>query len=206
VADLVAGLVRPAAGEVIVDGQPLTRERALRWRPSVALVPQDPFLFHDTIGRNLLWANPDAEEEDIWEALRLAAVAPFVKSLPRGLETIVGDRGTRISGGERQRLALARALLRKADLLILDEATSSLDTENEAAIRTALSSMRGQFSILLIAHRLSTVKEADTIVVLEAGRVVETGSWDELSGLPSGRLRAMIDARPIAPLQPADAP
>ena len=124
----------------------------------------------------------------------MASAADFVRRLPGGLQAVVGDRGLRISGGERQRLALARALLVDPDLLILDEATSSLDTENELAIRTALASLKGRTTVLLIAHRLSTLREADEIVVLDAGRVVEQGTWTDLSQLHVGRLQALIEA------------
>jgi ATP-binding cassette subfamily C protein len=193
-ADLAAGLVMPSSGAVTVDGRPLTREQLLAWRRSVALVPQDPFLFHDTIEANLRWARPDATEEQLWEALRVANAADFVRDESLGLTAIVGDRGLRLSGGERQRLALARAVLREPDLLILDEATSSLDTENERAIRAALTQLHGQTTILLIAHRLSTVREADRIAVLEGGQVVETGTWSSLAQLRTGRLQSLIQA------------
>jgi ATP-binding cassette subfamily C protein len=194
IADLVVGLIMPSAGQVTVGGRPLTRDRVLGWRSSVALVPQDPFLFHDTIRANLLWSRREATDAGMWEALRMAAVADFVQRLPLGLDTVVGDRGMRLSGGERQRLALARALLRDPDLLILDEATSSLDTENERAIRTALARLRGQTTILVIAHRLSAASEADQIVVVDRGQVVETGSFTELSQLPMSRLHSLIAA------------
>jgi ATP-binding cassette subfamily C protein len=191
VADLVAGLLLPTAGEVRVDGRPLTRERLVGWRRSVALVPQDPFLFHDTIDANLRWAKPEASEAEIWQALTLSNAADFVAGFKAGLETVVGDRGTRLSGGERQRLALARAVLREPELLILDEATSSLDTENELSIRQALASLKGRMTILLIAHRLSTISEADELVVLDRGEVVERGTWAELVAR-EGRLQALI--------------
>lgn len=194
VADLAAGLIVPSAGLVTVGGETLTGERLLAWRMSVALVPQDPFLFHDTVEANLRWVRSDTTEAEIWHALRLANAAEFVRRLPGGLQTVVGDRGLRISGGERQRLALARALLRDPDLLVLDEATSSLDTENELAIRRALSSLRGRTTVLLIAHRLTMLREADQIVVLDEGQVAETGSWADLSGLRAGRLQALIEA------------
>ncbi len=193
-ADLIAGLLEPTAGTVLVAGRPLTGERMLGWRASVALVPQDPFLFHDTIAANLAWGRPDATEAEVWQALEAAAAAAFVEQLPAGLQTVVGDRGLRLSGGERQRLALARALLRGPDLLILDEATSSLDTENELAIRSALQRLRDRTTMLVIAHRLSTASEADQVIVLDRGRVAEAGTWDELSQLPTGRLQALIEA------------
>jgi ATP-binding cassette, subfamily C, bacterial len=184
----------PSSGEVIVGGRRLTPDRIPGWRRSVALVPQDPFLFHDTVRANLVWASSGVGEAEVWEALRMAAAADFVEQLPQGLETVVGDRGMRLSGGERQRLALARALLRNPDLLILDEATSSLDTENERAIRASLGALRGRTTILVIAHRLAAASEADQVVVLDAGRVVETGTWSELSRLPMGRLQSLIEA------------
>lgn len=194
VADLAAGLIVPSTGVVTVNGSPLSTEHLAAWRQSVALVPQDPFLFHDSIEANLLWAKPQAAEAEVWEALRLARAADFVQALPGGLAAVVGDRGMRLSGGERQRLALARALLRAPDLLILDEATSSLDTENESAIQQALASLRGKTTVLLIAHRLSTLRDADEIVVLDRGRVSETGSWEELSQVSAGRLSHLIEA------------
>jgi ATP-binding cassette subfamily C protein len=200
VADLVAGLMVPSSGRVCVGGQELTRERLAGWRQAIALVPQEPFMFHDTIAANLRFARSEATDRELWEALRVANVAEFVAALPEGLETIVGDQGLRLSGGERQRLALARALLRQPDLLILDEATSSLDTENELAIRVALSELHGRTTMLLIAHRLSTVSEADRIAVLDGGQVVETGSWSELAGREAGRLQSLIAAGATPPV------
>jgi ATP-binding cassette subfamily C protein len=130
---------------------------------------------------------------DLWEALETAAAA-FVHRLPAGLDTVVGDRGTRLSGGERQRIALARALLRRPELLVLDEATSSLDNESELAIRHALAKLQGHTTMLVIAHRLSTVSNADSIIVLDGGRIAEVGTWVELAARDEGRLRALIDA------------
>jgi ATP-binding cassette subfamily C protein len=198
-ADIVAGLMLPTAGRVTIDGETLTSDRVIGWRRSVALVPQEPFMFHDTIASNLRFGAPDASDAALWEALGMASAAAFVGELPSGLETVVGDRGLRLSGGERQRLALARALLRDPELLILDEATSSLDTENELAIRHALSPLHGRTTILLIAHRLSTVSEADHIAVLDRGEVVEAGSWEQLAGREEGRLRSLIVAGALAP-------
>jgi ATP-binding cassette subfamily C protein len=193
-ADLAIGLMAPTAGSVLIDGEPISGLPLRRWRNAVAMVPQDPFLFHETIRANLLWGRPDADEADLWAALGVAAASDFVAALADGLDTVVGDRGTRLSGGERQRLALARALLRRPELLVLDEATSSLDTEHELAIRTALAGLRGELTIIVIAHRLSTVSHADCIVVVDDGRVVEAGTWDELSLREQGRLRALIEA------------
>jgi ATP-binding cassette, subfamily C, bacterial len=194
IADLVIGLIAPSAGEARIGGQPLTRESARGWRESVSLVPQDPLLFHDTIRANLLWAKPEAPERRLWEVLRQAAVDQFVAGLPDGIDTLVGDRGLRLSGGERQRLALARALLREPELLILDEATSALDTETERSVRTALADLRGRVTMLVIAHRLTAAREADQIIVLDAGEIAERGTWEQLSQLPMSRLSSLIQA------------
>jgi ATP-binding cassette subfamily C protein len=196
-ADIVVGLLEPASGQVLVDGRQREGSDRRAWRTGIALVPQEPFLFHETVRANLLWARPGAKEEELWEALVTAAAADFVYELPQELDTVVGDRGTRLSGGERQRIALARGLLRQPDLLILDEATSSLDSENERAIRTALAQLHGRITMLVIAHRLSTVSNADAVVVLDAGRVVEAGAWSDLAARDNGRLRALIDAGSI---------
>jgi ATP-binding cassette, subfamily C, bacterial len=193
-ADLLMGLVEPGAGALWVDGVRLTRDNQLRWRRSVGYVPQDTFLFHDTIRANLLCARPEAGEGELWEALRRSASDGFVRALPSGLDTVVGDRGLRFSGGERQRIALARALLRRPSLLLLDEATSALDAENERCVREAIRDLQGALTVVIIAHRLSTVREADHLVVLEAGRVVETGSWQSLAEVPDGRFHSMLVA------------
>jgi ATP-binding cassette subfamily C protein len=138
------GLLMPDAGEILIDGQPLQAQQIHSWRQSVAYVPQETFLFHDTVRANLLWTRPQASDEELWQILRLAAAEQFVAELPDSLETVVGDRGVRLSGGERQRIALARALLCKPSLLILDEATSALDTEHERRIQAAIDSLHGE--------------------------------------------------------------
>lgn len=187
-ADVLMGLLVPDAGEVTIDGQRLTGEWRQAWRRSLAYVPQEVFLFHDSIRNNLLWGWPEATETDLRQALRRAA-ADFVFNLPQGLETLVGDGGMRLSGGERQRLALARALLRQPSLLILDEATSALDRENEARVREAIEHLHGDLTLVVIGHRLATLEHADQVVVLKAGRVAAQGTWEQvrpsLSGPPS---------------------
>ena len=167
-AEILIGLVEPGAGRVLVDGVPLTGSNRRRWRRSVAVVPQDPYLFHDTLRANLRWARPDASDADLWRALGLAA-ADFVAALPDGLETFAGHRGTRFSGGERQRIALARALLREPALLVLDEATSHLDAENE---RRIVAGLRAGATVVAIAHGGELPAAADRCVRLDAGRVV----------------------------------
>jgi ATP-binding cassette subfamily C protein len=191
VADLVMGLVSPRAGRIEVDGRTLDESWLRGWRAGIGYVAQDTLLFNDTVLANLVWARPGASEAEVWEALRLAAADEFVRALPHGLATQVGDRGVRLSGGERQRLALARALLRRPALLILDEATSALDSENERRIRDAISALRGSVTILMITHRLPSVRDADVVHVMEAGRLVESGAFAELVTRPAGRFRRL---------------
>jgi ATP-binding cassette subfamily C protein len=195
VADLVMGLVRPSAGRVVVDGRELDEAWLRGWREGIGYVAQDTVLFHDSVRENLRWARPDATDDELWEALRAAAADGFVAALPEGIATVVGDRGVRLSGGERQRLALARALLRRPSLLILDEATSALDTENERRIRDAIDALHGRVTILLITHRLSSVRDADAIHVMEGGRLIESGDWSSLLAKPGGRFRALWQSR-----------
>jgi ATP-binding cassette subfamily C protein len=181
-ADLVMGLLEPTQGWLAIDGERLGPARSRAWRRSIAYVPQECFLFRDSVRANLLWARPDAGDPDLWGALRMVAADGFVSALPRGLDTVLGDRGLRLSGGERQRLALARAVLREPQLLVLDEATSALDNDNERLVQAAIERMHGLTTILLIAHRLTTIRRADEIVVLAEGRIIERGTWDDLAG------------------------
>lgn len=197
IADLVLGLLLPQQGRVLVDDTPLDAEYLTSWRDQIGYVAQDTFLFNDTVRANLLWARPESSDEEIHEALRLAAAEEFVSNLPDGLETVLGDRGVRLSGGEKQRLALARALLRTPSLLILDEATSALDSENERRIQDAIERLHGRMTILVITHRLSTIRGADVIHVLERGRLVESGNWDTLLGEPDGRFASLCSAQGV---------
>ena len=196
-ADLIMGLLVPSHGAILVDGIPLGPERLDAWREQIGYVAQEPFLLHDTVRANLLWARPEATEDDLWHALASASADVFVSALPDGLDTVVGDRGVLVSGGERQRLSLARALLRRPTLLILDEATSSLDSENEARIQRAIDQLHRQVTIVIITHRLSTIRNADVIHVVDGGRLMESGSWNELVALRSGRFRALCRAQGI---------
>lgn len=180
--DMLMGLNQPEKGEVLLDGIPLSSNTIPLLRKSISYVPQDPFLFNASVRDNLLLVKPDATEEDIWEALEFSSAAEFIKKLPEGLDTVIGDRGIKLSGGERQRLVLARAILRKPSILILDEATSSLDSENEAKIQEALERLKGQLTIIVIAHRLSTIRNADQVVVLDGGEIVQKGGYLQLAG------------------------
>lgn len=194
VADMLIGLLTPNSGTVYLDGKPLTGKLMHSWRRSVAYVPQESILFHKSIRDNLLWAKPDASEKDVWNALRQASADDFIARLPEGLDTIVGDRGVRMSGGERQRLALARALLRKPTLLLLDEATSQLDRENERKIVSALENLRGHMTVVFISHRMSAVKCADNILVIDRGRIVENGRREDLLKSKQGFFARMLSA------------
>lgn len=186
--DLALGLTAPDAGQATVDGAPLTPEMRRAWRRRVAACPQDPFLFHDTLRANLLLADPDADDDALWAALETAAAADLVRALPQGLDAMAGDRGLRFSGGERQRLALARAWLRQPTLLALDEATASLDDQTAAAVAAATARLRGKTTILIVAHRFSAVAHADHVLLLEAGRIAAAGTWDDVRSQAGPRL------------------
>ncbi|MFZ0429585.1 MAG: ABC transporter ATP-binding protein, partial [Acidobacteriota bacterium] len=170
-ADLIAGLMSPEAGVITVDDSPLSADLVVNWRRCVGYVPQESFLFHDTIRANLLWARPGADPEELWEALRLARADQFVARLPQGLDTIVRDRGGRLSGGERQRVALARALLIRPTLLLLDEATSEVDPQSQEEILRTVRGLRGRMTIVIIAHHAPVEGLADQILVLDQGHV-----------------------------------
>ncbi len=184
-ADVLCGLLGPDEGALEIDGMPLDARARRAWRRAVAYVSQDIFLFNDTIRNNLLLAAPEADDA----ALRLAleqACAQFVHSLPQGWDTVVGERGVQMSGGERQRLALARALLQHPALLILDEATSALDHDNEARIREAIERLHGNLTVVIIGHRLALLERADNVVLLEQGKVRAQGAWSDLASLWPG--------------------
>ena len=177
---LALRLLDPLAGRVRIDGLDLREAAQASIRRAVALVPQEVALFNESLRVNIAFAKPDATEEEVWAAAEAAELGPFIRSLPEGLDTLVGERGLKLSGGERQRVGLARALMAEPRVLILDEATSALDGRTEAAIQATLRRARAGRTTLVVAHRLSTIADADQILVLKAGRVVERGHHADL--------------------------
>lgn len=178
--DLMIRLYEPSQGRVLVDGIDLNHLTIESWRGALGVVSQDTFIFNETIAENIRFGKLEATLEEIIEASKMAGADEFISCLPQGYQTVVGERGYRLSGGERQRIALARALIRDPEILILDEATSSLDTQSERLIQKALDRFRGIKTIVLVAHRLSTVVNADCIFVMEKGEIREKGTHEEL--------------------------
>ncbi len=205
---LLLRLYHVRSGRITLDGVPIEEIRLEDLRASMGLVSQDVFLFHGTVRENIVYGSWDASDGQIEEAARLAEAHDFIMRLPRGYQTIVGERGQKLSGGQRQRIAIARAILKDPPVLILDEATSAVDNETEAAIQRSLEHISRDRTTIAIAHRLSTIRNADRICVLERGRIVELGTHEELiarGGLyatlwkvQTGAARA-VDARPITP-------
>ncbi|MFE3453570.1 ABC transporter ATP-binding protein [Nonomuraea sp. NPDC059194] len=180
ITSLVSRLYDVGEGTVRLNGLDVRDATLASIRDTVGVVMQDAHLFHDTIGANLRYARPEADDEEIWEALRAAQIADLIEGLPDRLDTVVGDRGYRLSGGEKQRLALARLLLKAPSVVVLDEATAHLDSESEAAVQQALKTALAGRTSLVIAHRLSTIREADEILVVQDGRIAERGRHEEL--------------------------
>jgi ATP-binding cassette subfamily B protein len=192
-ASLIPRLYDVTTGVVMVDGADVRDLTLASLRAAVGVVSQDPHLFHESIGDNLRYANPDASDADIVEACRAARIHDTIAALPDGYDTVVGERGYRLSGGEKQRLAIARLLLKNPAVMILDEATSHLDNDNEAHVQASIEVALAGRTALVIAHRLSTVRSADRIAVLDGGRIVELGPHDELvarDGVYASQLRA----------------
>lgn len=171
---------RVDAGRILIDGHDIARATEASLRNAIAIVPQDTALLNRTLLENIRYGRPGATDEEVWDAAAAARCRPFIENLPRGLDTMVGDRGVKLSGGQRQRIAIARAFLKDAPLLILDEATSALDIEAEEAIRETLESLMAGRTVITIAHRLSTLRNFDRILVLQGGRLVEDGAPDAL--------------------------
>jgi ABC-type multidrug transport system fused ATPase/permease subunit len=178
--NLLLRVMDPTEGVIMANGAPLTTIPLDSWRRQVALVPQRPYHFRGTVRDNIRLACPHAGDEEVLHAATLAGCIPFITELPDGLDTVIGEQGEGLSAGQRQRLAIARAFLKDAPLLLLDEPTSALDPESEAAIRQALSFLMRDRTVLVVAHRLNTVRAASRIAVLDGGRLAEVGRHDDL--------------------------
>ena len=188
---LIQRLYDVDSGRIKIDGEDISRVDQASLRRAIALVPQDPHLFHRSLAENIAYARPEATMDDIQDAARKAFAAEFIESLPLGYHTLVGERGVKLSGGERQRVAIARAFLADAPIVIFDEATSSLDTITERHIQAAMAELMKGRTTIIIAHRLSTVRDVERILVFDKGRIVEQGNHTALMQTPAGRYRAL---------------
>ena len=193
IADLLLGFLTPTRGEILIDGVPLSAENLPAWRQKMGYIPQEPLILNASVRENLQRFHPRATEADMVEALKKAQAWPVIEGLPDGLDTNLGDEGVRLSGGERQRIVLARVLLGKPRLIVMDEATSAMDYESETAVRAAIRDLHEQVTILIIAHRLATVRTAKYALVLENGRITEDGSLAELVRTPDGYLNKLLN-------------
>lgn len=200
--DMLTLMLRPRRGEILIDGVPGAEVELSSWRSQVGYVSQETAIFDDTVANNIsLWkgdydSDPEVRKR-VREAARQAYAHHFIEELPEGYQTVVGDRGVRLSGGQRQRLFIARELFKQPNLLILDEATSALDTESERYIQQSIDALKGSMTVVIIAHRLSTIKNVDRVYVLDKGRVVEQGSYAELTERRNGRFREMVEMQSL---------
>ena len=180
IASLAATFITPDSGKIFIDGTDLSKVILSDYRNNLGVVLQDDFLFEGTIRENILFAQPNAGEESLYDAVKAAYVNEFTERFEAGLDTVIGERGIKLSGGQRQRIAIARAILANPKIIILDEATSNLDTESEALIQKSLNELMKGRTTFVIAHRLSTIRKADQILVIEAGSIAERGKHEEL--------------------------
>jgi ATP-binding cassette subfamily B protein len=178
------------SGEILIDGQPISAVTQLSLRKAIGVVPQDTVLFNDTLFNNVAYGRPEAEPEEVEEAIQMANLDAFIRALPEGNQTRVGERGLKVSSGEKQRVAIARVILKRPPILLFDEATSALDSATEQAILGALNNLAKHHTSLVIAHRLSTVADADQILVMDQGEIVERGTHPQLLAL-NGRYAQM---------------
>ncbi len=190
---LIQRLYDLSDGYIMIDGQDISQVEQTSLRRQIAIVQQEPLLFHRSLAENIAYGRPDATQAEIKQASALANAHDFIAALPNGYATLVGDRGVKLSGGERQRVAIARAFLADSPILILDEATSNLDGENEALIQQAMERLMVGRTTLVAAHRLSTVRALDRLLVFDRGRLVEEGSHDRLIQLDDGIYRRLVD-------------
>ena len=179
--NVLLGLLEPSYGQVLVDGNNIN-ENYLMWQKQIGYISQDIYLIDDTIRRNIAFgiADDDIKEENVNRSIKLAQLNKFISDLPLGLDTVVGDRGIRLSGGQRQRIGIARALYRETEILVLDEATSSLDVETEKKLIQDIESLKGNYTFIIVTHRLSTIKNCEKIILLSNGEIVDSGNFDEL--------------------------
>ena len=178
--NLIPRFYQPQGGEIYIDDQNTKSVSLKSLRSKIAIVSQDTVLFDDTVENNIRFAKPDASDEDIKNACKLAAAEDFILDLPQQYKTLIGENGSRLSGGEKQRLSIARAILKNSPIVLLDEATSSLDTESEEKVQNAMFNLTKNRTTIVIAHRLSTIKKANHIIVMKNGNIVESGTHDEL--------------------------
>ncbi len=201
-ADIITLLLRPVTGRLLIDGVDALTIDPESWRNQIGYVCQETVVFDDSVAANICldaagWATSEDVRERVMAAAREAFLTEFIESLPQGYDTVVGDRGVRMSGGQRQRLFIARELYKRPKLLVLDEATSALDGESEKAIQASIDALKGHLTVILIAHRLATIRNADLIVVLEDGEVVEQGSYSSLHARDESRFRRMVELQSL---------